>query len=508
MPYGRAESLESLARYTRLYRGYVVLDSKHDVVREAKGPVRRETLRPWGPRSNGRDIDDFKAPWEGRRPLRLTISAKAFAQNPTGCEELAALSALDSIDVDVSEDVPSGSLPSAGDISIRHLGGDHWELRTSRRESTTYGLFLQPSFLQVISGDIERHDGGSACEARQTALDAEAHDALQNDLFVTTSEYLLSRRFSTRGWPGSIGVVTPSEAFTLVNALLRSRGEFVTFHSPTARTTLGSTLFYAAVARALMPTATAALRFCLNPNERARLRPVADHLLGIFDRVHDLAVAADHLAVLAQLEGHLGGGNTLLAQQMYHFQNSLVLVTGALDVLVWVIVALDGQQPKKFDVAWGKRKEVSGWRQRVTDADAAALLEASRRESKDDELLTLAISLRDTYQHRHPVAGGLCEFHNHDGLAQACLGVVDLSTSVGAAPSGRSEAVGVLPAGDLDLVLPASFQRGLLRAVTRTVERVLGATAWPADEWWVPARGEGVVWLEPESELLRAFGIS
>lgn len=277
--------------------------------------------------------------------------------------------------------------------------------------------------------------------------------------------------------------------------------------SPTMRTTLGPTLFYAAVARTMMPTATAALRYCLSPSERGRLRPVADHLLGIFDRVHDLAVAADHLGVLGQIEGHLGGGNDLLAQQLYHLQNSLVLFTGSLDVMAWVIASLDGQVPRRMEVGWRSLRRKDGWRRACLDPHAVALLEEARRDSEEDELIALAIALRDTYQHRHPVVGGICEFHNPEGLAEACLAIVDLGASVGAAPNGRSHTTGVLPTADLDVVFPASFQQGLLRTLTHTVERVLGATAWPEDDWWEPAPGRELIGSKAEAELWRAFRV-
>lgn len=500
MAEGYAESLESLARYTRSYRAYLLLDADLEMVRRTKGPVRREDLRPWGPRSTGRGRDGHRSPWEGKRSLRLTISSQAQREEDAVANELIGLARLHLVEVDGSEVDAAG----AGAISLRHRDAEHWDLVTSREPHTTHFLLIEPHFLDMIVSEIAETDRVDIATARQTTLDIEAHRALKNDLFVTTSHYLLSRRFSSRGWPGPVGVVTPLEAVEITYAFLRSRDDF-TLQAPPAHVTVGSTLFYSAVARSLMPTATRALRHLLSPRERQHGREAADHLLGVFSRMHDLLVASDHLRVLAQLEAHLGAGNNVVAQQLYHLQNSLVLFTGALDVMAWVIASLDGQTPARVEVSWRTLDRERGWRTRATDPRALALLTEARTRDRGSAIIDLTTELRDTFQHRHPLVAGVAEFLNDLGLTEACIGIVDLTASVGHRLAPQPGVPGIVSGHAQDLAIPHRLQRGLIDVLAHTVERVFAVVAWPEGDWWADPEG-GLRWPKIEAEVLRLLG--
>jgi hypothetical protein len=57
----------------------------------------------------------------------------------------------------------------------------------------------------------------------------------------------------------------------------------------------------------------------------------------------------------------------VLDRQLYHLQNSVVLVTGALDMLCWFVAALEGCTPDRFLIdrgqLFGPKKEPK-WLQR------------------------------------------------------------------------------------------------------------------------------------------------
>ncbi|MGH9246924.1 MAG: hypothetical protein ACRD29_21935 [Acidimicrobiales bacterium] len=120
-------------------------------------------------------------------------------------------------------------------------------------------------------------------------------------------------------------------------------------------------------------------------------------------------------------------------------------------------------------------------------------------------MVELAIELRDTYQHRHPILAGVAEFSNDLALSEVCLGAVDAEASTGSRLPTKDETAGLLPVDGLDLLLPHALQRGLIDVLARTVAWVFAVLGWPDDGRWASSQ-DGLRWPEVEDHALRAFG--
>jgi hypothetical protein len=60
--------------------------------------------------------------------------------------------------------------------------------------------------------------------AKDLYLELQAHESQHRDVFVTTSGWLLSRRFGS-GWPSRVGIFDPEEALAVLGLYLRARSQ-------------------------------------------------------------------------------------------------------------------------------------------------------------------------------------------------------------------------------------------------------------------------------------------
>jgi hypothetical protein len=317
--------------------------------------------------------------------------------------------------------------------------------------------------------------------AEQLILDMACHDALANDLFVTTNPELLERRWSD-GWGAGVGICDPLEAIGLVEALLRSRRRFVLHISEKSTTDIDSTGFYADLVRHRLPTLHKALASCLSPSRRDAARPVALMAESIASRYRDLLIAQDNLFRLAQVEGYLGGSNNLASEQMYHVQNSLVLFSGTLDVLADITREIQGQAVHQHEVGWTRLLSAKGWGSKLTDPSAIAMrAEAARLHV--DQCIPTVLALRNTYGHSAPLRSGVAEFRDEYGLTKACYTLISLSDSLNASPLSTDQLFGLLHIGSKLFLIPHLFQQGLVASLAGIINDLLGATHWPHDDW-------------------------
>jgi hypothetical protein len=276
-------------------------------------------------------------------------------------------------------------------------------------------------------------------------------------------------------------VVNPREALTMIDTFLRSRDEFVLeVNGGTLTTDAGS--FYGAVVRGLCPTMMRALRHCLNP-ANPDLARATTYLQGVVGRLCDLLVAADELGRLAQIEGHMGGNNTVFDRQLYHLQNSVVLFSGCLDMLAWIVAVLQGEPlPDKRAISWSavRRTGSDAWVNQLSSSEAKALVMAAR--TLDQDRIDDAISLRDSYQHRLPMQGGIVEVNDQLGIVRTRIGAIDWEAT-GLHPSDPASP-GILETDGLQLLIPHSYQRGMISCLVGAIETVLAAREWPDDYWW------------------------
>jgi hypothetical protein len=249
-----------------------------------------------------------------------------------------------------------------------------------------------------------------------------------------------------------------------------------------------------------------AYRHCLAPERRECREVAAEHLEGIISRLEHLLAAADQLAAFAQREATYSAGNGLLDQQLYHLQNAVVLVTGALDMLAWFVATLDGATPSPFDVDWGRlfgTKQATPWITQLHDPMAIAIRDAATTTGSDP-VLTTATIFRDSYQHRHPLRGGVADFRDALRLPAVLASVVDVRATLG--PGRRLDAgtPGLIEREEFQLLLPERFHRALIAALVRNIENVLGAVEWDDQHWWLDERSPQLS-IEPIDQLAVQF---
>jgi hypothetical protein len=225
------------------------------------------------------------------------------------------------------------------------------------------------------------------------------------------------------------------------------------------------------------------------------MRVVADHLETIGARYEDLLVAHDELGRLAQLEGHMHGNNQIRHDQLYHLQYALVLVTGLLDTVAWIVTAIEGFPIDRRQVSWRAllNTKSDSWSQKLTDPNAVAIRDEARRHHHRP-FMELIHELRDAVQHRQPIAAVTVEAKGPSmaisppspGLTLARMSVLDLEACL--APVVRSAPAatpGLIEVGRRQFVMPHRLGRGLVDSTADLIDDVLAGADWPhATGWW------------------------
>jgi len=117
----------------------------------------------------------------------------------------------------------------------------------------------------------------------------------------------------------------------------------------------------------------------------------------------------------------------------------------------------------------GARREPA-WLGKLRDADAIAIKAAAR--TSRPAALDAAIALRDAYQHRRPLRGGVAEFRGPLGLPLVLASAVEITETLGESRLDPGIA-GIVERESLQFALPWPFQRALFAALVETVEAIL-----------------------------------
>ncbi len=478
---------------------YVFRDGVFGDVIALKQPLRAEQ-RPVGSMAFKMTATDvFRDPWQGLRPLRVTISSEAYESDPASCRAVLDLVKSDHLEVDLGGNHDVEELRQL-EFTFEHNEGPHWTIRRNAQPSRSVYRWIDDALVDVLSSSIAEAGDVGPEAARRLTFEILAHDSLENDLFVTSSRYVLGRR--TDGNVGLFsprGMVTPREGGRLVHAFLRSRGDF----RLDAHHSVDSTLFYTGLARGLLPHTVRAFRHCLAPERRNTLEQAAYHLEGIVTRTDQLLRAADELTVLSQREARYSAGNALVEEQLFLVQNSAVLVTGMLDMLCWSVCALQGAVPRRRnEVSWsglfGLARQPT-WLRDLSDPNAVALRDAARATTPLSQTIAIAAEIRDCFQHRRPIQGGIGDFRNNLGSPAVLASIIDVGATVPGIRVDQSTA-GLVEREELQLLFPEVFHRRLVADVIDLVEAVLGTGSWDDDPWWAATPSPGFV-MAPIDEL-------
>ncbi|WP_157549818.1 hypothetical protein [Nonomuraea candida] len=314
-----------------------------------------------------------------------------------------------------------------------------------------------------------------------------AHSALKNHLFVTGDPSLLGRRMGSTV-AASLGVVGPREALTLVEHMLRTRGKVV-YALDGSMSVHGSPHdFHSNLATRQLPSALRAYRSAIAPNHRTSLAKVAAHLETLLARQHDLLVAGDELAMLRIAGGWFEQDNSTQSRTSYHLQNSLVLFTGALDSLAWIAADLEGCEEGPAKISWGRFVKSGGWAARLS-GPAARMRDAVREKIKDpaiDWILDVSHSLRDAYQHRHPLRTAVLEVLDQNQMCRVRTAVVNLTESTTRPIPTSLPGLGLqeIIFGEDTLVLPDRLHSLLIATLPLIVDNALDAIDWPDADWF------------------------
>ena len=106
------------------------------------------------------------------------------------------------------------------------------------------------------------------------------------------------------------------------------------------------------------------------------------------------------------------------------------------------------------------------------------------------DLADFIYTLRDCYQHRHPLRGGTMHVEDTNGATRVAFAAVDVAQSLGPIEPRLLNAAAVHPgtvshAGYLHLV-PHPFLRAMTDCLERLLEDVISVADWPESEWTVP----------------------
>jgi len=175
--------------------------------------------------------------------------------------------------------------------------------------------------------------------AKNDLLEARAHHALNRDIFITTSKFLLENRAKLE----ELNIRTPIEALRILGLYIRTKNEseWVAKVKGGTPILIGSCTFYAYLVHIKLPDY---LRFATNLNQVPN-KIMFTLILSIRDKSEKVLRARDEIAKLFYM---LETNETDL-KQGYHFDYLTLLLTGILDTLALVVNEIYKLFPKKED---------------------------------------------------------------------------------------------------------------------------------------------------------------
>jgi hypothetical protein len=469
------EATDAIAAYGQTFIRFLVAADWREA-RAAKGPTASSSLD-----RDRQAINKVEEPWRGERRLRLTLAPDVQASSRE-VSRLAALARIGLVEMDASPGVDPLPL-EVGRLEWRVKGWTVIQVETTRLPGSVWGTSAGSpdweGFAASFYGLPKGRPGASDYDLTRLA-----HEALENDMFVTTNANALARRYDhSMLW--RCGVFSPRESVETVELWLRTQREFPVIAEEGFTGRDDAVIAYGRLTRVRLAPVVTALRSVLSPTTNdPRRRAVRPFLLDVLTRHRQLLMAHDALARIAHQERWMYGGNNLLADQLYHLQNSLILLSGILDNVAWVIARLDGQDPSAAQVSWRKmtRHEPS-WVKKLEATEAVELLRAAR--ACRTPLLDCVFALRDLVQHRTLMVAGTAEWRDGHGVKRACMGAIELTSSLS---NHTADALAALPgaivAGPSVLGLPHSFQRAALEECEKVLAECFNPFDWPDAGWW------------------------
>ena len=321
-----------------------------------------------------------------QRPLRLTFHSPSFsASTPRHSEAISLLSELSSeaeLDIVDFEGATHPAIvmdpePSNGyrNITVRNPDGEaifhHIGISTSR---------ISDSLLSSILHIAPDHPDYPAAFRDLVAI--EAHTALDRDVFVTSSPFLLSHRAS---FPES-NPMSPLEASQLAGLVFRTRNNWLFRHYRIVRVTTDRGMFYWVLMRTKLPAFWRYFSAALAAREShgERLGRIVQSIL---ERCFRALQARDEIAV----QFYLPQNNTTRDTMMYHFDYLTLLLAGSYDGMASVVDIVYGLGTDQNDQSFRRERFVTSLRRSDLN-DLADLADRPRTRS----LMVMLHRLRNT----------------------------------------------------------------------------------------------------------------
>lgn len=492
---GYAESHEGRALMGARFSRIIVRGSDWRSERRLLGGVLRQ---PAGFDSGYRRRRDY---WRSLEAQPLTVTVLSDAVSHREARWILDASKFDSLDVAVGpESTRSGHSDALGQFDYQLGDGTHGGVTLTSQPGWEWAMWID----SAVDGSIADRAGWSVADPRLRTISA--HTALEGDLLVTSDEGLLAARW-TLDPVAAIGVCSPREALTMVSTYLRRHDTFAHHVTATSAASVSRGLFYRTAAMGLCPRLLAAYRSVLAPDERSTSARRADHLEAILQRMVRLVEIHHEMQVVALAEGWLGANNDSCADLTANLRESVVLFSGVLDSLAWLAADYEGLgYEDRRRVSWNKLLATRPFDQSPQSAVAQAIVAAAAK-APSPEITDLAIDLRDTYQHRHPLHTAIIDWQDRSGITRLRSSAVLLEDgTISDRTVIRHDPPVTYVLGDgLRFCRPQPFQRRLLVHLAEVVEHVV--KAFPvADSGWLRATPDAAKALRTQEMEIEQCG--
>lgn len=211
---------------------------------------------------------------------------------------------------------------------------------------------------------------------------AAAHEALNHDLFVTTSRQLLQLRDHKDFL--HLNICPPSEAVKIVGLFLRSRDQFVHTASPRGRAVVDSWSFYLLLTRTKLPRLWArSVLWGEVTRNHTKVGPLRE---SVFLRSRRAIEARDAIGI----QFYLRQSNRTQDVILYHFDYLTLLLNGALDALMHIARVIYSVKIDPWEVGFWRKEFRKGLKR------AAPQLHALFTTDRTEALRTLLAAPRNT----------------------------------------------------------------------------------------------------------------
>ena len=271
---------------------------------------------------------------DGFRPITITFHSSSFANiakdEKKALDILTGLAKLDNVDA-MSFD---GSVSPRIFIDHERENEEYVAVKIINVEGETIRFsgvsksWLKPNYITYLLGVYSSNEEEKYRLIRQEILEAKSHGALDRDIFVTSSAFLLKNKDKL----DELNIRTPRDALKIIGLYLRMKGEaeWTSHIEGNARFTTTRRTFYKFLSRGLLPNSWKYLSGLGLHYKREKLISLGWSVLNRYSRALQ---ARDEIGCLF----YMPGTHSSEDQTAYHFDYLTLLLTAVFDVQALII---------------------------------------------------------------------------------------------------------------------------------------------------------------------------